>query len=642
MRCKRMVACVFAALLCGQMAAYADDMTVRVDARDIARLRVHTTLRIPVAPGANTLVFPQWIPGTHGPTGPLDSMIGLVIAANGQPLAWRRDPVNMYAIHLEVPKDCSHLDVALESGLPVRHGPGSENLAVINWNAYVMLPAGRDAEQIPVRAYLAIPPDWTQASALEAQLGADGAFAYAPASLARLIDSPVQASLHQRIVDLEVPSSPARPTKYRMAIAADSEADLKIPEAFAADYGRLVAETTALTGSTPYRHYTWLLTLTDQFDHFSGLEHHESSDNRGEEAALTDDKHRKWLPQLLAHEYFHSWNGKYRRPAGLLSPDYQQPMDGSLLWVYEGMTTFWGDVLPVRAGLLGADDFRDQLAFLAAIYDNEPGAGWRPLADTAVAAQVLYDSATSWRSSRRWVDFYNGSVFLWLDLDAELRRRSGARASLDDFVRAFAGADGVTPSVSPYREADIYALLASIAPGDWKGLIHRHLDAAGTGPLLQTLAHVGWRLEYTDAPNPAFDAHSELRKLTDRSFSIGLKLDKDAVVEDTIEGRAAARAGVVPGMKLIAVNGRRFSAKVLDAAIARARDTHQPIELLFEHADVFRTLTVPYFDGARNPHLVPIAGADDLLGAVLRPRSRTAVVARAVPGRSNDPPRPLP
>lgn len=613
------------ALLLAMSTAQAADLKLRVDAREVQRKHVHTELTLAVhGSGALTLVFPKWIPGEHSPSGPLDSMIGLVIRANGATLTWQRDPIDMYAISLTVPPGAGQLDISLDSGLATEGGvfgtgpTSSAQLAVLPFNLFVLLPKGRDAATITTEASIVAPPGWQISCALATHAEADGSVALEGATLDRLIDSPVQMGAYLERIELPG-SAPYPELKHTLSIAADSPAALAVPEGFAASYGRLVAQAGALFGTRMYRHYTWILSLSDHVAHF-GLEHHESSDDRYFENAVTDAGRRELLAELLAHEYVHSWNGKYRRPAGLLSPDYDQPMDGSLLWVYEGLTQFWGTVLPVRAGLYNAESYREMLASVAGEYDIQPGDRWRPLADTAVAAQLLYGDE-SWESSRRGVDFYDASDLLWLNVDSQLRARSGGRASLDDFMRRFYAGPGRAPALSPYAEADVYATLAAIAPGDWRALIRRHLDTLGPQALLDGLESSGWKLEYSAKPNYYIEQMEQARKRIERSWSIGLTIDGKAEIVDAIEGRAAALAGAGPGMQLIAVNGRKFSVEVLDAAIAAAHQDHKPIELLVESADYYRTLQVAYFDGARFPHLARIAGRTDTLSEVLKPRA---------------------
>jgi len=603
----------------------AADLTLRVDAREVARKHVHTDMTLAVSAGPLTLVFPKWIPGEHGPTGPLDTIIGLTFHANGTALEWHRDPLDMYAIALTVPPGATQLEIALDSGLATEGGvfstgpTSSEQLAVLPWNEFVLFPQGRDAATVSTAVTLLAPPDWHVNCALALRAQGEGSLQLEPASLTRLIDSPLQMGRYAKRIELRG-SSPFPELKHAISLVADTPEALSVPEDFAPGYARLVAEAGALFGTRMYRHYTWLLTLSDHVAHF-GLEHHESSDDRSDENSLSDGALREGVAELLAHEYVHSWNGKYRRPAGLLSADYQKPMDGSLLWVYEGLTQFYGTLLPVRAGLMPAENYRNMLATVVATYDEQQGDRWRPLEDTAVAAQILYDSPQAWRQSRRDTDFYAASELLWLNVDTALRSGSGGRVSLDDFMKRFYSGSGREPALKPYVEADVYATLAGVAPGDWRALIRRHLDTLGPAALLAGLESSGWRLSYSADKNPYLETQQRRDKSVERRWSIGLTLDDKGTILDTAEQRPAARAGAGPGMKLVAVNGHRYSPQVLDAAITAAHERHQPIELLLENADFFRTLKLDYYDGARYPHLVRIEGRPDLLAEALRPRS---------------------
>jgi predicted metalloprotease with PDZ domain len=606
------------------LAATAADLQLRVDARDIARKRVHTEESLAVKGGPVTLVFAKWIPGEHMPSGPIDTIVGLVFKSNGQTLTWKRDPYNTYAITVNAPRGATRLEVSLDTGLPTEGGSfsagptSSEQLAVISWNHFVLLPKGRDAATISTAATLLAPPGWHLVSALDFHAGADGAVQFEAATLARLIDSPVQIGRYARRVDL-AGAAPLAELQHSISIMADSEAALNVPKEFQADYTHLVAEAGALFGTRMYRHYTWLLTLSDHVAHF-GLEHHESSDDRVDENSVTEPAFKEGVAGLLAHEYVHSWNGKYRRPAGLVSPDYQTPMDDSLLWVYEGMTQFWGTVLPVRAGIQKPESYRDELASVVAYYEIESGDRWRPLADTAVEAQDLYEAPHAWSSSRREVDFYEASELLWLNVDSELRARSGGRATLDDFVKRFYAGAGGAPALKPYKEEDVYATLAAVAPGDWRAIIHHHLDTLGPGAVVSGLESTGWKLTYTAEKNTWVEMSEKSSKMTMRAYSIGFTLDKDGMISDASEDRAAAHAGVGPGMKLVAVNGRKYTTEVLDAAIAAAKDSRKPIELMVDTGDYFRIISVPYFDGPRYPHLIRLEGRPDTLSEVLKHR----------------------
>ena len=621
--CKAGLACV---ILAAAGVAAAADMTVRLDVRNLARKRVHSDVTIAATPGPLTLVFAKWMPGEHGPTGPLDVMIELEIRANGQRLAWTRDPFDMHAFRIDVPVGADRVEVSMDCALQTEDGgfsegsSSTEQLAVISWNEALLFPKAIDAEKFTAIATLRVPAEWTIASGMESRVGADGTVQFEEIPLARLIDSPVQIGRYTKLV--EVPGSAPRPElRHRIALAADSAAALALPDDFAVGYGRLVAEAGALFGSRMYRHYTWLLTLSDHVAIFA-LEHHESSDSRREEIALLEADRRMDAAGLLGHEYVHSWNAKYRRPAGLVSPDYQKPLDGTLLWVYEGLTNYWGDVLTTRAGLMTPEEYRETVASFAGVFDVQTGVRWRPLADTAVAAQVLMDSPSTLESSRRGTDYYEASDFLWLDVDAQLRAQSHGRLSLDDFARRFYSGDSGAPALKPYVEQDIYDTLSTIAPGDWRTFMRRHLDSTDTTALLGALERSGWRLAYTAQKNVWVEFTQKRKQIFDRRWSIGLVLDENGAVVDLIEDRAAARAGMGPGMKLVAVNGRKYSLDALDTAIADAEKAKQPIELLIENSEYYRTIPVAYYDGPRFPHLQRIAGKPDLLSAILAPRIR--------------------
>jgi predicted metalloprotease with PDZ domain len=613
------------ALLCALLGPVrAADVSIRVDASAVAAKRVHTELTLAVKPGPLTLVYPKWIPGEHGPTGPLNSMIGLDIRANGQRLTWTRDPYEMYAIRLTVPRGVDRVEVSMDTGLATEDGDftagpsNSAALAVISWNQFLVFPKGIDADRVSVEASIVPPAGWTIVCALDYTLGNGSVYSLESASLARLIDSPVQMGKYSKIFDLSG-SPPGSQIKHKLSIMADSAQALVVPDDFAAGYGRLVAESGALFGSRIYRHYTWLLSLSDHVAHF-GLEHHESSDDRTDEDALSEEDLRMEVAGLLGHEYVHSWNGKYRRPLGLLSPDYQRAMDGTLLWVYEGMTEFWGNVLPTRAGIISPDFFRETVAEAAGFFDTEPGARWRPMVDTATSVSLLNDAPAAWTSSRRSVDYYDASIFLWLDVDSELRARTNGRSTIDDYVKRFYAGQTGEPSVKPYVEQDIYDALGAVAPADWRSLIHRHLDELDTSALLGALSRSGWKLAYSAEPNAAVATRDKRREETNRRWSIGLSIDKQAKIIDVVSDRAAALAGASPGMSLIAVNGRKYTAKVLDAAIAEAKTTHRPIVLLVENADYYTSLNVAYYDGPRYPHLVRIDGQPDTLSNVIAAR----------------------
>jgi predicted metalloprotease with PDZ domain len=409
-----------------------------------------------------------------------------------------------------------------------------------------------------------------------------------------------------------------QPPAHSIEVAADSEAALEMSPELVSGYERLVAEAGALFGARHYRSYRWLLTLSDAVAHF-GLEHHESSDDRVAEKALGDEAGRRNLARLLAHEYAHSWNGKYRRPAGLITGDFDRPIKSDLLWVYEGLTQYLGNILPPRSGLWTPEEFREAEAVAAARLDNEPGRTWRPLVDTAVAAQVLYFAPDDWSSWRRRVDFYDEGNLIWLEADILIRQQTGGRRSLDDFLRRFHGAPGGEPTVKPYSLDDVVAALNDVAPYDWRGFLEARVQAATPHAPLGGIEKGGWRLVYTDNPNLFIKDSDAANKTADHAYSIGLLAKEDGAIGDVIPDSPAARAGLGPGMKIAAVGGRRFTPDVLRAAIKGSKGGSAPIEVIVANGDFFGTYRIDYHGGERYPHLERDPARPDTLSDIIKP-----------------------
>ncbi|HVW21814.1 MAG TPA: hypothetical protein VHC86_11420 [Opitutaceae bacterium] len=620
-------AALLSGLLLAALPAAAQTATLEVDATDAPRnlLRAHET--IPVRPGPLTLFYPKWIPGEHAPDGPVADVAGLRLSANGAPLAWRRDLTEMYALHLEVPAGARVLDLAFDFILPPESGgfsAGSSStpeLAVISWNQVVFYPLSERPDAFQVAARLRLPAGWTYATALEPSPDAagpgGGAVAFAPVPLSRLIDSPVQIGLHTRLIDLK----PGRRPAVTLSLAADSAAALEIPPETVAAYRRLVREAESLFGASHYDHYTFLYTLSDHVAHF-GLEHHQSSDDRYKERALVDEQLRRTDADLLPHEYVHSWNGKYRRPDGLATGDYSSPMRGELLWVYEGLTQYYGKVLAARSGLRSGADFRDELAGIAAYADFRPGRRWRPLQDTADEAQLLYFTRGDYDSLRRDTDYYDEGVLIWLEADATIRQLSGGRRSLDDFCRGFYGPPSTPPQVRPYAAGDVFAALNAIQPYDWAGFFRERLQSLSPRAPLGGIERAGWKLSFRDSPTEMIRAREAARDYANFWYSLGLVVGGDGTVADVEPDLPAAKAGIAPGMKLIAVNGRKYSAERLKAALKEGRGARAPLDLLAEDQDFFANHPVDYHGGERYPCLERVPARPDLLAEIAEARTR--------------------
>jgi predicted metalloprotease with PDZ domain len=622
MQTRRLRLAAAALLFCAASVALAETpITLEVDAREAPRKIFHAKLSIPVRTGPLTLLYPKWMPGEHSPTGPIADLAGLKMSAGGRPVPWRRDPIDMYAFHVEVPAGADVLEVSLDflspagSGIFTSGSSATDQLALISWNQVLLYPEGSVPDEIPYAASLRLPPGWKYASSLTTLHEGAEPIGFAPVSLTMLVDSPVLAGIHFRTVTLT-----EGPIPHRIQIAADSEAALAMPPEEIARYRNLVAETGALFGARHYRHYDFLLTLSDHVAHF-GLEHHESSDDRTEERSLVDEDDRRQMAGLLPHEMAHSWNGKYRRPAGLQPGHFQEPMRGDLLWVYEGLTEYLGQVLTARSGLLTPEQYRESLAMTAAAMDSQKGRSWRPLVDTAVAAQVLFQSRSDWAAWRRGTDFYEESELLWLEADTIIRHESTSRHTLDDFCRLFHGGQTGPPKVVPYSFEDVLAGLNQVVPYDWKTFWTSHLDATTPRAPLDGIAASGWRLAYGPEPTEMQRSAEAARKELDARYSIGIIVEDDGDISDVIPDSPAARAGVGPGVKIVAVNGRRYTRDVLRDALKASGK--QPIELLVENGDFFRSHRLEYVGGERYPRLERDESKPDVLSQIVRPLAAT-------------------
>ncbi len=589
-----------------------------VDASDAARKVFHARLSIAATPGPLRLAYPKWIPGEHGPTGPIADLVNLRITAGGRALAWRRDPADMYVVIVDVPAGVGRLDLTYDF-LPPAEGQGFSSgasttpvLGVVSWNQLLLFPEGRPSDQLEFRASLKVPTGWRYGTALPIARETGDQIEFRPASLTTLVDSPVLTGRYFRTLDL---SPGANPPHY-LHLAADSDAALAVSPQLIASYQKLAAETGALFGARHYRGYHFLLTLSDHVAHF-GLEHHESSDNRIPEWGLTDDDARPVYAGLLPHEMTHSWNGKYRRPAGLATGGFEKPMQGELLWVYEGLTTYLGNVLTARSGLRTPEQYRQELATDAAALDAAAGRQWRPLADTAVAAQVLYGARGGGRAARRSVDFYPEGDLIWLEADVTIRRLSQGRRSLDDFCRRFFGGVTGPPEVKTYTLESLVADLNAVQPFDWRGFFEQRVYRVNPRAPLGGIQQSGWKLVYRAEPSAMQKKSEEATKRVDVRHSLGITLDQDAVISDVLPASPADRAGISPGGKLMAVNGRQFNAKWLRQSIRDAKDGTAPIELLIKDGEAYTVHRADCHTGERYPDLERDESKTDLLTAII-------------------------
>ena len=593
---------------------YQGDITLKVDASDVARRIFYVTEDIPVSgAGDLMLLFPQWIPGSHAPTGHLDQLGGLRITALGKSVAWRRDPVDMYAFHVDVPAGATGLRLEYQNlSAPEGVWPRVATPAILDldWASVVLYPAGHFARQITYRPSVTLPTGWAFATSLDGQQRSGDSVSFGPVSLETLVDAPLLSGRYMRKIALGG-SAPVT-----LNVAADEPGDLEATPAQIATHQALLREAAAVFGAPHYAHYDFLLWLSDQMSG-KGREHLQSSEDGLGRDYFTDAQGAVLRADLLSHEYSHSWDGKFRRPADLWAPNFNTPERDSLLWVYEGQTQYWGTVLAARAGLRSRQDALDALASTAADMDAQVGRSWRPLADTVDAPIIAYASNSTWDSWQRSADYYPEGELIWLDADTLIRQRSHGLRSLNDFAKRFFGASGSDAAISTYTFEDVVAALNQVEPYNWATFLRSRLDGHKTGAPLDGLMRGGYRLIYTETPSP-FTKASEAHGRLDLRHSIGLSVGKDGKLDQVQWDGPAFRASLAPGSTIIAVNGAAYSPDHLKTAITSAKRTGA-VDLIVKSEGGVAPVRVAYAGGLRYPHLQPIPGEQNLLGAILSP-----------------------
>jgi predicted metalloprotease with PDZ domain len=618
--------------------ASAAPATLEVDLTDAPRGVFHAVETLPAGPGPLTLVLPRWIPGEHGPTGPIGDLAGLVFSVDGRTLPWTRDPVDLFAFRVDVPAGASSLTarfdyLAAGSNGEYVDGPcATPNLAILSWNHVVLAPAGVRQDSFVVAPRVLLPPGWRYGTALVAAADAQSAVTFAPVTLERLVDSPLTCGRWTRTIPLAGELSPP----HRAFLVADSERALAAPADLVAQWADVVREARAFFGAPHYGSYTFLVTLSDAITPF-GLEHHESSDNRMSERALIESGGRAANALLLSHEFAHSWNGKYRRPAAMNPPDFQAPLQTDLLWVYEGLTEYAGWVIGARAHTRDEAAARDELARNAAVLAARPGRRWRPLIDTAVAASLLNTAPGAFSSWRRGQDYYGEGALIWLEADVLIRTRTRGKRALDDWTRAFFGGTVPgPPAVVPYTRADVVRTLNAVAPLDWEGFFAARVDSVRTQPPLAGLEAAGWQLGWRDSSSDYMDALDAEAEQSDYRFSLGFRVGDAGTLGDVIPDSPAARAGLAPGAKLIAVEGRTWSRQALDDALDATRPVvaapdsaaaagprgRDGIEVIASSDGFVRTCRIAYTGGPRKPVLRRRSGTPDLLARITAPHEK--------------------
>ena len=595
---------------------------LEVDLSEAPKNIFHSKMTFPAKPGVMTLVYPKWIPGNHRPSGPIANFTGLRVEARGKGIPWRRDDVDMYAFHIDVPADVSEVTIwadtiTIDGSAGASGASASSKLLDLNWNQVLIYPAESASDDVRVKPSIKLPPNWKFATALAQAQQQSDQVAFQEVSLTTLVDSPLIAGEHFREVLLQQPGHGAL---QFLDLVGETEHAIEASDADLKAYQKLIDEASALFGAQHFRQYHFLLTLSDEVGHH-GVEHHESSDNSVAERMFSDPNLHLLEAGLLPHEYVHSWNGKYRRPAGLATRNYQDPMRGDLLWIYEGMTEYLGDVLAARSNLLSHEQYREALASTAAALDYRRGRTWRSLGDTARSVQILRLMGPHWESWRRSLDYYPEGELVWLEVDSTIRQLTKGQKSLDDFCKAFHGGESGAPKVFPYTLDDVIKTLNSIAPNDWATLLQDLVEKTSTHAPLGGIERGGWKLVYSEIPNQFMAASEKVSGGVDLSYSLGMSLTKAGEVEDVIPDSAAARAGLAPRMKILAVNERRYNREEMLDAIREAAKNHRAMDLLIENSDFVKSHSINYFDGVKYPHLERVEGQPDILTEIIRART---------------------
>lgn len=594
-------------------------LKIAVDATDLAHRVFRVNETIPAQPGPLTLLFPQWIPGHHSPTGPIDKFAGLVIKANGKVLPWTRDPLNVYAFHVDVPQGASEVQAYFEFLSPQDPRQGrvvmTPEMLNLQWDAMSLYPAGYNIRKIPAQGSVTYPAGWKAGTALEVASTSGDTVTYKPLTYNALVDSPIYAGKYFKRVDLD----PGAKTPVFMNFVADDPKFLEMKPEQIKPHRELVQQMYKLYGAHHYDHYDFLVSLSDKMSG-NGLEHHRSSEDGVGADYFTEWDKNVYARDLFSHEFNHSWDGKYRRGADLTTPNFNVPMSDTLLWVYEGQTQFWGNVIAARAGLWNKDETLDMFALVAATYDQgRPGlASWRNVQDTTNDPTIAQRRPLPYRNYQASEDYYSAGAMIWLDVDGKLRELTRGKKKIDDFARAFFGMNNGDWSVNTYTFEDVVKTLNDIAPYDWKSYLRTRLD--GHGPLIGGIASHGWNLVYTDKPSKAVKAMESRRHAADLTYSLGLSVGKDGAIGDVLWDSPAFKAGLSPAMTIVAVNGKEYSADaVKDAVTAAAKDKSRPVELLVKNFDEYKTVRIDYHGGLKYPHLVRDNSKPDTLSDLIKP-----------------------
>lgn len=628
--------CTLAAISLLTSAAIAQKTPIKitVDLSEAPRHLYHAEIDLPVKPGPVTLLTPEWIPGNHAPSGEANAITGVIFTADGKTLTWRRDDVNLYEFHLEIPAGVTsvhaHLDAIVTSRV-------SKQMACLEWERLMLYPARIPVKDIAIEPSITTPAGWGIGTAListgtsappattgvaeSAHMPPAGALTthFAATNVEQLLDSPVIAGKYFH----EFPLAPEVTPKHYIDVVSDEPEDSNLRPELLAELSNLVREAGAAYASHHYNQYHFLLTLSNVAGG-EGLEHGQSSDNGVGEKGFSDPAQTLGNSDLLSHEFTHSWDGKYRRPATLYQPDFATPQQGMLLWVYEGMTQYMGNVLAARSGLKTQAQYRDMLALSAASLDNESGRIWRSVEDTSIASSIDRRPIAPWGNWSRGQSYYQEGELLWLDADTLIREKTGGKKTLTDFQHIFLGKGGDTgPSIVTYDRKELIHDLNEVLPYDWATFLHDRIDVPTPHTDLAGIERGGYKLVFTDKQSP-----SERMLATARGprgggvnvwYSLGMRVTADGTINEVEYDGVADKAGLTPGLKIIGVGNEVFSADALRQALDDSKGNSKPIHLLVQDDAKLLPVDINYHDGQRYPSLVRVDGTTDYLDEITKP-----------------------
>ena len=615
--------------------AQTETMHIRIDVTDAPRRLIHVTEQIPVHPGLNTVSYPEWIPSQELPGGPIDNLTGLVFhtgSQDGVVIPWRRDLSDVYTFHVKVPDGVTALAVSYDIlEVPSRANTigtnhTSSHVVMLEPSEVVLYPRDRAVHDTPIITTIHLPAEWKAATALRVAAtsaptlnGPDTTFQ--AVSIEQLIDSPILAGDHCR----QYPLAPEIHPTHTLDVCADKESDLNLQPLFLDRMTALVQQATKLFVGHHYDHYDFLVAASPHLQGDSA-EHTQSADYVVRSVDTSDKLTADNLGTLLPHEYTHSWCGKYRRPAGEASTDDNTPMQNDLIWVYEGFTQYYGNVLTTRAGFRTPAQTVSALDFEAFQVD-QPGRSWRSIQDTSDASAYLRGTDPAWANWRLSQDYYYAGTLLWLEADVKIRQLTHDARSLDDFAALFFAppVPGSTsrdtgPGVLPFTFADVVQALNGIAPHDWKSFWETRLNALDFHSLTGGLEASGYTYLYEETMIPEEASFIQAAHMAEMYHSLGFQAMADGTLQDVWMGTPAYIAGLGPGDKLTEVNGKPYTADVLTAAVQQAKSNFAPIILTALRDDESKSFEIPYHGGEKYAALKRNQNPDLLTTAILRPK----------------------